>query len=94
MKTGELVACQHEFVFLRQERKNVGADRNPIWLVEDLHYCRKCLEYRRVVVEKRIQRPHEIGEYVEKFVVLFLYVWTALAFFGLSFYSIWLTLGD
>jgi hypothetical protein len=59
-------ACRHEFVFLRQERKNVGYDRNPTWLVEDVFFCEGCLLYRRVPVEKRTPRSDSFEERVEK----------------------------
>lgn len=45
--------CVHDFVWLRQERKNIGFDRNPTWEVSDLFHCKRCLAYRRVTVEHR-----------------------------------------
>lgn len=60
--------CQHKFVFLRQEKKNVGYDRAPEWLVEDVFYCEHCLEYKRVAVEKRIPRTDSFDEFVRRLV--------------------------
>jgi hypothetical protein len=61
--------CEHQYEFLRQERKNMGFDRNPTWLVEDLFFCRKCLTYSRVAVEKRRPRSDSLTEdHVEKLV--------------------------
>ncbi len=61
-------ACDHKFVYSRQERRNVGYDRNPTWLVEDVFFCEKCLNYRRVAVEKRTPRTDSYDEYVERLV--------------------------
>jgi hypothetical protein len=58
--------CEHDFVWLRQERRNIGYDRNPTWLIEDVFHCRKCLEYRRLAVEKRTPNHSTLGEYVER----------------------------
>ena len=60
--------CDHDFVFLRQERKNVGYDRNPTWIVEDLFHCRKCLAYKRVAVERRTPRTDSYDEYVTRLI--------------------------
>jgi hypothetical protein len=57
--------CEHNWAHLSQDRRNVGFDRNPIWLVEDVFFCSKCLEYRRVGIEKRTPRS-DGGEYVER----------------------------
>ncbi len=57
--------CQHDFIFLRQETKNIGYDRNPTWIVEDVFFCSSCLEYKRVAVEKRTPTVTG-GEHVEK----------------------------
>ena len=48
-------ACDHEFTFLRSEEQNIGYDRNPLYLVQDVFFCEKCLTYRRVDVRK--ERP-------------------------------------
>ncbi len=61
--------CCHKFMFIRQERKNVGYDRDPVWLVEDVFFCEQCLEYKRVAVEKRTPRRDSLTEeYVERLV--------------------------
>ena len=49
----DMEKCQHKFVFLRQDEKNVGYTRNPVWVKQDVFFCEKCLEYRRKDVEKR-----------------------------------------
>lgn len=62
---GTVTQCDHEFEYLRQEKRNVGYDRNPVWLVEDVFFCYKCLQYRRKPIEKRT--PRQYGEdYVER----------------------------
>lgn len=61
--------CSHSFVWLRQERKNIGYDRNPIYGVDDIFFCQKCLEYRRVTIEKRRPRSDSFAdEIVERLV--------------------------
>lgn len=47
--------CDHKFTFLRTEKKNIGYDRNPLWLVQDVYFCERCLDYKRVDV--RQERP-------------------------------------
>lgn len=54
--------CKHEYVFLRQERRNIGYDRNPVWLVEDLYFCKHCIHYQRVSVEQRTPRSDSLTE--------------------------------
>lgn len=61
------VTCEHKFVFIRQEEKNIGYDRNPTWLIEDLFFCEKCLLYKRVAISKRHPRS-DGNDYIEKFV--------------------------
>lgn len=57
------------FTLLRQERRNVGFDRNPTWLIEDLFCCSKCLQYKRVAVEKRQPKQDSLmEEHVERLV--------------------------
>jgi hypothetical protein len=53
----------HEFLFLRQEKQNVGYDRNPEWIVEDVFHCKHCLTYRRVPVERQTERHDGSGVY-------------------------------
>lgn len=60
--------CDHCFVFLRQEKKNVGYDRNPTYVVEDLFFCEKCLEYKRIAVERRTPRTDSFDEHVTKLI--------------------------
>jgi hypothetical protein len=48
--------CNHKFIFLRQDKKNIGFDRNPVWHIEDIFFCEKCLEYHRVLVEEHTPR--------------------------------------
>lgn len=45
-------ACEHEFVYLRSEEKNIGYDRDPLWLIQDVYFCEHCLTYKRVDVRK------------------------------------------
>ena len=60
-------AGNHDFRFLRQEERNVGYDRNPEYIVEDLFYCCKCLEYKRVKALRRVPK-NDGGDYVERLV--------------------------
>ena len=43
--------CQHHFVFLRQETRNEGYERNSVWAVYDIFFCENCLEYRKRQVD-------------------------------------------
>ena len=66
---GDICGKDHNFTFLRQERRNIGYDRNPVWLVEDVFFCSRCLEYKKVAVEKRTPRSDSFTEeFVEKLV--------------------------
>ena len=47
--------CEHKFTYLRQEERNIGYDRDPLWLIQDVYFCEKCLSYKRVDVRK--ERP-------------------------------------
>lgn len=49
------ITHEHKWTFLRQEEKNVGYDRNPIWHIADVYFCEGCLEYGRVHV--RTEEP-------------------------------------
>lgn len=60
--------CEHDYVFLRQERKNVGYDRDPVWMVEDVFHCRRCLEYKRIAVERRSNRCGSTEDFVQRLV--------------------------
>lgn len=44
------MACEHTYVFLRQEERNVGYDRNPTYYVYDIYYCQRCCTYKRIHV--------------------------------------------
>lgn len=57
---------QHQFAFLRQERRNTGSDRNPVFIVSDVFYCSKCLQRATVDVEKRTPRSDSFDERVER----------------------------
>lgn len=48
--SGPAPACE------RQDERNVGYDRNPDWIIEDVYFCSKCLEYRRVDVMRRVPK--------------------------------------
>ena len=52
----------HDFEFLRQEKTNVGFERNPLWRYEDVFYCKRCLQYKRVVVKHTVPRTDRFGE--------------------------------
>jgi len=43
-------SCEHSYVFLRQETRNEGYQRNPNWVPYDVFFCSRCLarEQRRV----------------------------------------------
>lgn len=43
---------EHSYVFLRQEKTNVGFERNPHWRYEDVFFCERCLHYERVFVKE------------------------------------------
>lgn len=61
--------CDHKFTYLRQEEKNIGYDRDPLWLIQDVYFCEKCLKYQRVDVRKeRPARDSFERRIVEKFV--------------------------
>ena len=62
-----LPACEHNWTYLSQDKRNVSFDRNPVWLVEDVFFCSKCLEYRRKPIEQRTPR-NDGGEFVERLV--------------------------
>ena len=53
--------CDHSFVFLRAEEKNIGYDRNPLWLIQDVFHCQRCCEYKRVDVRKERDREDTFG---------------------------------
>lgn len=36
--------CEHRFVLIRQEEKNIGYDLDPLWLIQDVFFCEKCRE--------------------------------------------------
>lgn len=59
---GDTCGKDHVFVWLRQERRNTGFDRNPVWLVEDVFCCSRCLEHRRVAVEQRTPKQDSFTE--------------------------------
>ncbi len=40
--------CEHQFVFLREEKKNIGYDHTPKMLYEDVFFCERCLIYQRI----------------------------------------------
>jgi hypothetical protein len=54
--------CEHQYVFLRQEKHNIGYDRNPRWLVEDVFSCERCLTYQRVKVKETVPAVDHFGE--------------------------------
>lgn len=66
--SGVASQCQHKFVYHRQESKNIGFDRNPVYVVEDVFFCEHCLTFRRVAIEKRTPRHDSYGEHVERLV--------------------------
>lgn len=53
--------CDHKFTFIRQEEKNIGYDRNPLWLIQDVFFCERCLEYQRIDVRKERDREDSFG---------------------------------
>jgi hypothetical protein len=60
--------CDHNFIFLRQERCNVSLDRNPCWLIEDVFHCSRCLAYKRVSVEKQFPINGSFDHRIERLV--------------------------
>lgn len=64
----EQLECKHNFQFLRQDKDNVGYDRNPTWLISDVYFCTKCLFYKRKPIEKQVPKSGEAGHYTEKLV--------------------------
>ena len=54
--------CHHAFMFLRQERTNVGFDRNPRWLYEDVFFCERCLAYKRIPIKETAPSRDHFGE--------------------------------
>lgn len=55
--------CEHKFVFIRQEKENIGYERNPTYLYQDVYFCERCLEYKKVKI--RETRPSRESFYVE-----------------------------
>jgi len=43
--------CEHKFEFLRQDKINVGYERNPTWLYADVFFCSRCLSYKNIPVK-------------------------------------------
>lgn len=64
MKTGQPRPCDHKYVFHHQEEKNIGYDRDPLWLIQDVFYCEHCLKYERVDVRKERPRTDSFGRRV------------------------------
>lgn len=60
----EAASCPHQFVFLRQEKRNIGYDRNPRYLYEDVFFCEHCLQYQRVKIKETELRRDSFGEVV------------------------------
>ena len=61
--------CEHKFIYLREEERNIGYDRDPLWLVQDVFFCEKCLKYQRVDVRKERPATDSFGRrVVEKLV--------------------------
>lgn len=56
---------EHKFVFLREERKNIGYERNPTWQYSDIYFCEGCLEYRKVPTKKTQPHPTNLGGEIE-----------------------------
>lgn len=48
------LSCDHKFVFLRQETRNESSGYRPDRLVEDVYFCERCLEYKRVEVDRLV----------------------------------------
>jgi hypothetical protein len=53
--------CVHQFEFLRSEEINVSADRNPVWRIQDVYFCRSCLTYKRVDVREEVGSRESFG---------------------------------
>lgn len=49
--------CEHKYVFLREESRNIGSDHAPRMLYADIFFCERCLAYARIetrIEERRI----------------------------------------
>ena len=57
--------CEHSYQFLRQEKRNIGYDRNPTWAYTDIFFCEKCLAYKEKVVRKTQPSPRSFYEEIE-----------------------------
>ncbi len=45
--------CNHKFVFLRQETREVMSSmEGNLYIKEDIYSCEKCLEYRKIEVSR------------------------------------------
>lgn len=44
--------CDHKFEYLRQEKRNIGYERNPTWQVLDVYFCSRCLKYKNIAIEE------------------------------------------
>ncbi len=60
----EAAPCEHQFVYLREEKKNEGYDRNPRWVYYDVFFCERCLQYRRVRTKETVEARDHFGEEV------------------------------
>ena len=49
---GITTGCEHKYVFLCEEKENIGYDHNPIWAYYDLFFCERCLQHCRILTRK------------------------------------------
>lgn len=54
--------CEHQYVYLRQEKKNEGYERNPHWVYYDVFYCERCLTYSSKSVRATRPATDHFGE--------------------------------
>lgn len=48
--------CEHKYIFLRQEEVPMAwnGDRVMARKIEDVYFCEKCLEYKRVRIREEV----------------------------------------
>lgn len=56
--------CDHKYIFLRQEKKNEGYERNPRWAYYDVFFCERCLEHQRLTAKVTVPAVDRFGEEV------------------------------
>lgn len=51
----------HQYQFLRQEKRNIGALSAPRYEYTDSYFCTRCLDYQRVAVQRTHPAHTDLG---------------------------------